>query len=321
MEARPTQRSLMIGALLAVTMLGSACGGIQVLRVEKPAKPYDRQACVENALRADPDMATLPLALEQFTRECEKDNNPAACSQLGIMYELGLAVPADGVRAASFYHRACKAENVGGCVNLGWAYAKAVGVEIDNARAMRLLDWGCRKGNMRGCTEQATMLLTAQDVAKDAARASKLYKRACDDGFAAACYQLGAMHEHGGEAAANTMTALTAYEAACLAGNPKGCDGMARMYAKKPAAPKAHPSLAGCEDGSAADCAAVGMAYYKGDMVERNVETAVTFLQRACSGGYGPSCAILGPTLHGSCARGNSDSCRALGKLASVSPR
>ncbi len=320
MEARPTQTSLMLGALLSVAMLGSACGGIQVLRAEKPTKSYDRQACVEKALRADPNLAALPLAIEQFTRECEKEDNAAACSQLGVMYERGLSVPVDGTRAAALYHRSCKAENPGGCVNLGWAYAKAIGVETDNDRAMQLLDWGCRKGNMRGCSEQATLYLMGEAVAKDTARASKLYKHACDQRYADACYRLGAMHEHGGEAAADTMTALTAYEAACKSGNEKGCDGMSRMYAIKPAAPKDHPSLSGCERGVAADCAAVGLAYYRGDKVERDIDRAVSFLQRACSAGYSPSCAILGPTLHGSCARGNSDSCRALGKLASVSP-
>jgi TPR repeat protein len=96
-----------LAALAALLALGG-CGGA----------PYDSQACVENALRRNPDPALLPDAAEQISAWCQT-GDAASCSTLGVMYELGLGVRADRARAARLYRHACSDGNARACDNLG----------------------------------------------------------------------------------------------------------------------------------------------------------------------------------------------------------
>ncbi|RLB46067.1 MAG: hypothetical protein DRI90_27755, partial [Deltaproteobacteria bacterium] len=83
--------ALPILALAAITSLGSACGGIQLMEPQI-RKTFDSQACVEAALRGNPDGETLADAFDHFNDGCAT-GDPAACSTLGVIYELGLAAP------------------------------------------------------------------------------------------------------------------------------------------------------------------------------------------------------------------------------------
>lgn len=305
-------------ALVSLAMLlGAATSGcgIQWMR-HGPLGHYDQQLCVETALRRNPDPATLASAYARFEAGCQ-EGDAAACSTLGVMYERGLHVKQSVPRAVRLYDRACKGDNGGGCVNLGMAYKAGAGVEVDAARAAQLFEMACERGDVRGCTELASVMARGQGIPSDARQAAELFETGCSAGHADACYRLASYFEDG-TFGPDPFTAMTFFEKACIAGISAGCERLDQMYdrSRRHAPPVPHPAEIACRSGDARACNAAGLGYFAGDEVARNLDKAVALMQRACEGGYTASCDVVGPMLHGSCARGDGDSCVALAKLA-----
>jgi TPR repeat protein len=106
-------------ALAGLVALATGCTSeLFANPVEADGASYDAQACVENALRRSPDAESVRLAAVAFTESC-RDGESAACSALGVMYELGLRFSADTNRAHDLYASACEAHNHRACSNLG----------------------------------------------------------------------------------------------------------------------------------------------------------------------------------------------------------
>ncbi|MSP26247.1 MAG: sel1 repeat family protein [Myxococcales bacterium] len=328
--AAPEARAFAIGACairafaVGVLVLGATGCAMPKVRLGEAAGSFDAQACVENALRGEPDPLTLPLAFKEFTDQCDR-RLMSGCSTLGVMYERGLATRRDPLKAAQLYHEACIVQNVSGCANLARVYSRGIGVKTDAQRAVGLNDWSCQRGAPGACRELATAHLFGDGAEKDVPRAAELYRKSCKMGDGDACYALGALYEKGAALKGDVSQALSLFEQACVKGQHDACDGISRIQfrseelrlARSEARP--HPAEAPCAKGSAQDCATAGIAYYNGDGVNADIDRAVGYLQRACSGGYQPSCAVLGPVLHGSCTKGRVASCKALEKLAAPS--
>lgn len=115
-----------IAAILALTaagLFGCAAPATTGLPAQS-AKPSSvprisarMQACVDGALRRNPDLTVLAEAVTRFDEGC-RDGDPAACSLLGVMLERGLAVPQDESAARNLYNRACEAGNEIACAHL-----------------------------------------------------------------------------------------------------------------------------------------------------------------------------------------------------------
>ncbi len=316
-------RVTLFAAVASLSLGASACIKAKVRLGEAPGS-FDAQACVERALRGEPDPRTLPVAFAFFSEQCAS-RRMSACSTLGVMHERGLATPRDPQRAVGLYYEACIVENVAACTNLARAYEDGIGVKTDVKRALGLFDWACHRGDPAACRELATIYMLGEGVDKDVPKAAELYRNACSNGDGSACYALGALFEQGAALKGDVAQALALFEQACVKGQGDACDGLARVHLRSEelrrerTEDRPHPSESACRRGSSQDCASAGLAYYNGDGVRPDVDRAVHFLQQACSGGYQPSCAVLGPVLHGSCAKGRVESCRALEKLAAPS--
>ena len=90
---------------LTTALLLVGCGELG-FRHSATFATLDSQLCVETALRRHPDASTLELARDRFRAACA-DEDMAACSALGVMYEQGLALPEDYDRAAVLFEMAC----------------------------------------------------------------------------------------------------------------------------------------------------------------------------------------------------------------------
>ncbi len=299
-------------ALAALTLTANGCAGIQVMEPITPS--FDSQSCVEAALRHNPDRQSLPMAFDHFDGECS-GGDPAACSTLGVMYELGLAAPHNERLAVSLYQRACTAGNEAGCVNLGLAYGAGKGVVMNVEIAVSLLSSTCGDGYGPACGELGLIYLGGKGITQDSRLAASLFEAACEDAHVRSCYELASMYDEG-RLKTDTMRKITLYEQACAGGIDPACDRLSGAYATgRNQGPPTHPREDACRLGDATACTAVGLAYYNGDGVPHDVERGTRYLQRACSGGYEPSCAVLRPMLHGSCVRGKDGSCQALAQL------
>jgi hypothetical protein len=313
------QRAPMIALSAALAASSLACGGIEWMRPHTGVfEGLDRQICVESALRRSPDAASLADARDSFVAACE-GGEAGACSALGVMYERGLGVAKSAKSAAILFDRACRAGNAGGCGNLGVAYAAGQGVAIDPERAASLFAMSCTKGDARGCIELASVTAYGQGVPRDPRRAAELLDGACKKGHPEACFRIASMFEDG-TLGPDPVAAMSYFEKACVGGAGDGCDRLDAMYQANMRArpPTPHPREIACLGGDARACNAAALGHFGGEGVERNLDKAVAFMRQACQRGYTPSCDVLGPMLHGSCARGDSLSCTALAKLANT---
>lgn len=302
----------------AIGIVLAGCGA-QAKPRAAPAT-INSQVCVERSLRRSADPGMVALVFGEFTKACDA-GEASACSSLGVMYEIGLGTAEDHVRAGQLYKSACAAQNIGGCTNLGLAYLHGFGVTADSQRARQLLEWSCKFKHPVACRELGAMHLVGEGVDVSADAAVRYFRLGCKYADGEACFNLGMLFEQGVSQRQDTAQAIGYYEQACVQGEARACDGLLRIQRQSDTAIKVRdevkplPSERACDSGDGAECAAAGLAYFRGDGVKRDVERSVALMQRACSSGYDASCKVLGPMLQGSCSHGHGDACAALQKL------
>jgi hypothetical protein len=185
------------------------------------ANGYDSQACVEEALRRQPDPSLLESAGAEFELGC-RASDAAACSALGVLDELGLGRPRSQAAAHSHYDRACKAGNQRGCVNLGrLALAKSSPTAAERTFAQTLFKNACNAKEPSGCAELGRTLAKVEGADRDVVTADIMLDGACAKGIARSCYDLAELYHNGEHEDLRRSTEL--YVKACVAGYQPAC--------------------------------------------------------------------------------------------------
>ncbi|MFO0553592.1 MAG: hypothetical protein U0271_34740 [Polyangiaceae bacterium] len=166
------------------------------------------QNCIEEALRRNPDPSLLPGVAAALEAHCG-EGNPADCSALGVMYELGMERPHDAAKAKLLYARGCEAGNQRACVNLDrLALAGSQTPEIKQA-ARRVFEEACNHDEATGCYELGLLEATGE-------LATSALERACSLQLGRACMRLAELQNHDAE-----LTAM-----ACRFGHLPACSAM-----------------------------------------------------------------------------------------------
>jgi TPR repeat protein len=131
-----------------------------------------------------------PQAAAAYDKSCES-SYAAACTDLGVMYRLGLGVRRNYKRAAELYQRGCKGGNALGCTNLGLLYWYAF-LPKDYQHAADLFRQGCIGGDGGGCLALGFVYEKGFGVQKDESRAADLFEQACVMDKDRGCVKLGA---------------------------------------------------------------------------------------------------------------------------------
>jgi len=145
-----TTASLLIAGIASLFASACATGDLFPRNVDPTGAGYDSQACVENALRRQPDAAEVLDAAPVLSAACQ-EGEAASCSVLGVMYELGRGFPVNAPRALALYGAACEAQNLRACGNLGDLLLEDPSSEREPARAISLLQKACDGGQARAC--------------------------------------------------------------------------------------------------------------------------------------------------------------------------
>lgn len=184
-----------------------------------PAAGSHEQACVEHALRGDPDLRAVAMARIVFERACD-EQHAGACSALGVIYEIGLGVAADPARASALYERACRYGNVRGCTNLAIVQIWGFGVPREVRFAARLLGVTCARGDAKACLHLARLHDAGEGTSMDRALAARLFELACDGQEASACLERAEILANAGR----HRDAEEFYGKACSFGDARACD-------------------------------------------------------------------------------------------------
>ncbi len=156
---------------------------------------------------------------------CEM-GDPAACSDLGVLYALGRGVPQNDERASALARRACEQGAAIACSNQGALLAEGAGRtqgEKDvEARIVRLFRKACDAGAAEGCTNLGTVLEAGKLTVRDVRASARAHRRACDAGFALACHRLALLLPERPDAAPD-LNATALESRACRAGIAPAC--------------------------------------------------------------------------------------------------
>lgn len=167
-------------------------------------------AACEASVAASPDdvrqlyqLARAYDAAEQYdkamaTYSAAADKGYAlATSSVGALYDLGLGVEADPVKAAGLYQEAVDAGVVVAMENLGKMYEEGRGVAQDYGRAKALYQQAANAGSTYASGALGWMSESGFGGPQDDVAARKLYQIAADGGEAFAQHNLGVMYEDG----------------------------------------------------------------------------------------------------------------------------
>ena len=128
---------------------------------------------------------------KQIWEKLAAENDPAAMTNLGIMYEKGLGVKRDMKAAEAQYLRAANLGYAQGQFDLGNLYYNGDGIEQDYKQAGRWYMAAAQSGHLRSQYYLAQMYENGQGVPEDHLNALKWYVKAADGGLPEAKYVVG----------------------------------------------------------------------------------------------------------------------------------
>ncbi|MGD9953405.1 MAG: tetratricopeptide repeat protein [Burkholderiales bacterium] len=114
---------------------------VLALAATAPAGAGDLEAGVAAARRGD-----YGAALREW-RPLAEAGNPHAQFNLGLLYENGLGVPADGAEAARWYRRAAEQNDRQAQAYLAEMYAQGLGVARDDVQALHWYRLAAQRGD------------------------------------------------------------------------------------------------------------------------------------------------------------------------------
>jgi TPR repeat protein len=169
------------------------------------------------------------LAAAYLTQACEM-GEPAACSDLGVLYAIGRGLPQSDERAVALSHRACEQGAAIACSNQGALMAEGVGGPAPKAAPggevggpmIRLFRAACDAGVPEGCANLGTVYEGGKLAVRDVKAAARALRRACDAGLALACQRLALLLQERPDVAPD-LTATALDTRACHAGIAPSC--------------------------------------------------------------------------------------------------
>jgi serine/threonine protein kinase len=178
---------------------GAAGAPIERDTQSSPGRPVDKRDLPGGeTARAQPSDANPAAACERNDAgaclEACNGQVPAACTQLGVLYNRGIGVAKDLGTAALYYERGCAGGDPAGCNNLGTVYQfGALGFRADWSKAAGFYERACNGGHLDACANLGALYLDEPDAsAQQRTRGRALLQQACSAGISRACSRIGA---------------------------------------------------------------------------------------------------------------------------------
>ncbi len=135
------------------------------LSLAAPAALADYEAGLAAARAGD-----YATALREWRPLAEAGNRDAQFN-LGLIYENGLGVPADGAEAARWYRRAAEQDDRAAQAYLAEMYAKGLGIERDDIEALRWYRRAAERGHAAAQYNVGLFFALGRGVAPDPVQA------------------------------------------------------------------------------------------------------------------------------------------------------
>ena len=165
--------------------------GISWLALSSPS-----YATLKEAMEAMND-GDYSFAAEEFNRLIEKEKNGEALYQLAKMYDEGLGVKKDELKASQLFRQAAEQKNDKAALKLGNAFYLGEGEEKNYDEAFKWYSIAAEQGSYLAQYNVGLMYEDGSGVKSDKVKAFEFYKQSGNQGYAPAQIALGRMYLKG----------------------------------------------------------------------------------------------------------------------------
>lgn len=262
--------------------------------------------CVAAYRLAAPDIAKrerVKDALPMLDVHCSESSG-LECVALGTLTQFGFKDPADSLRAAGYFDRACAAGVLEGCTNLGVLHGLGVGTGETSRPQTDLFERACAKGDWVACNNLGVVHAGIAATITLGPRNEEILRFACD-GIQIGCSATKRGVTMSGNERPQILLAAERFRAACAEKQLDACVNLGALIANGLVAEsdaRGAPARmsdayrlfrAACQGDSAAGCAEQASMIANGQgPIEDEAETRGV-LQRACGAGEIDACVVL----------------------------
>ncbi|TMW66167.1 hypothetical protein Poli38472_003932 [Pythium oligandrum] len=143
-------------------------------------------------------------AAAMYALNCDKNNYPASCFNLGRLKLAGKGVEMNDTDAIDLFEKSCKGGHAQGCHHLGFMFCKGLGRDKNILKGVEAFKEACEREDANSCNKVASMYLSGamsaesrNPIKRDAVMAKTYLEKACDANFAPACHNLAVMFKKG----------------------------------------------------------------------------------------------------------------------------
>ncbi len=238
-----------------------------------------------------------PEAQVNVLKICEDEcitGNGISCLELGKYYVSG----EDFKKAEFYFRRACNLNEPRGCTNLATLYYHGFnGIEQDYNEAIKYYKKACDLDEPTACHNLGLIYMYGKGVGRDLRKAVKSLKEACNLGLSPACEDLSKAFKKLKVRKKYTITASNLRSAIqkCMSGNRNICVDIGMYYINEEDFMNAKKFfIKACYMGDALGCNNVGLMYYYGYGVKRDLKRAFKLFKKACDRGEAVACNNVG---------------------------
>jgi hypothetical protein len=175
---QPTIKIMMATIIVSLSLVAPGLAGLY-------------EGNVATCKRGDKEMASTLIA--KLAKQGAADGQ----TLLAWMYQYGIGVPHDHVKAVAWYRKAAEQGFALAQNNLGAMYAEGSGVPHDHVKAVAWYRKAAEQGLASAQYNFGAMYAEGSGVPHDDAKAVEWYRKAAEQGFAPAQYNLGRIYAVG----------------------------------------------------------------------------------------------------------------------------
>ena len=187
--------------------------------------PKDSSSIAKTDAGADPayeafDLGRYVAARDLATAAAER-GEPQAATLLGRIYQEGLGVPHDDVKAAQWYRRGAELGDINAKFAFGVMLAEGGALKKDRAGAGLMFELAAAKGHVLASYNLALLFLTGDGKPENPRRGFQLIEYAAEAGLVQAQYDLATLYATGTGVDPNAFKAATWFKRSAEAGLPE----------------------------------------------------------------------------------------------------
>jgi TPR repeat protein len=215
-----------------------------------------------------------------------------ATYELGIIYKEGLGVEKNNEEAFKFFDYAANNTNVDAIYETAICYYKGIGVAQNKVKAIDLFKLGTKLNHKLSVIYYGEILLIDNDGYKNVDRAFEIFNTLHQEGYIYGTYYVGYCYYHGIAVPENRRIAFDLFRLASSKGLLKGTYYLALLYSTGVEEIKKDPVKSFklrkivSDSGYPKAIYSIGLSYFTGTGVEKNLNEAFKYFHKAASTKY-----------------------------------